>query len=159
MSTFHLAPLPIEWIHRLFGRFAIRYGDEWARKWDGLSMESVHADWSAQLAGMHLSPGGQARLLYGIDNMPERPPTATAFRAICSRAPEPKQPLLLDVAPIDPARAELLRNAVRGIGRGPSDPLAWARRVIERHESGEYIATPAALEMAAHALARRKEAA
>jgi hypothetical protein len=157
--TFQLAPLPIEWVHKLFGRFAIRYGDEWARKWDGTDITAVHRDWSEQLAGMHLTPAGQARLRYGIDNMPERPPTATAFRAICSRAPEPKQALLPDVTPIDQARAERLRDVVCAIGSGQSDPRGWARRVIERHESRERIATPAALAMARQALARRKEAA
>jgi hypothetical protein len=91
--------------------------------------------------------------------MPERPPTATAFRAICSRAPEPKQALLPEVTPIDQARAERLRDVVCAIGSGQSDPRGWARRVIERHESRERIATPAALAMARQALARRKEAA
>jgi hypothetical protein len=158
--TFQLAPLPIEWVHRLFGRFAVRYGDEWVRKWEGTDMTAVHRDWAEQLAGMHLTPAGQARLRYGIEHMPERPPTVTAFRAICNRAPEPKQPLLRDAKPIDQARAEMLRRAVRSLGRSSAiDPIGWAHRVIERHESGEWIATPAALEMARRAIACMPECA
>lgn len=75
--------LPDSWLDHLFGKLAVRYGDAWLRKWDGVPMTAVRADWSQVLDGL----SGEA-IAYGLRYLPaEHPPTATAFRALCNARP------------------------------------------------------------------------
>jgi hypothetical protein len=72
--------LPDSWLDHLFGRLAVRYGDAWLRKWDGVQMSAVRADWAQVLDGVN----GDA-IAYGLQYLPaEYPPTAAAFKALCS---------------------------------------------------------------------------
>ena len=89
--------LPLRYVKEIHGRLAVRYGSAWRAKWDGLPMESVEADWSAQLAGMQ-----PANISKALDNLPpEFPPTAVAFRALGVINDEHKPAALLP--PPDPA--------------------------------------------------------
>jgi hypothetical protein len=75
--------LPDFLLDPLFGKLAIRYGDAWFRKWDGIPMTAVRADWAEVLDGL-----GAAAIGYGLSNLPaEFPPTAAAFKALCNGGP------------------------------------------------------------------------
>jgi hypothetical protein len=139
MSTFRHEPLPAEWIDRLFGRFAVRFGQDWIRMWEGIDLAAVKADWSQQLAGMHLTPAGIERLRYGYENLPERPPTAAAFKAVCNRAPETLPKALPAPTQIDSEKARRLRSLVVGAFQAPKEPRQWAHRLKARHEAGERL--------------------
>jgi hypothetical protein len=130
-------PLPPAWVDRLFGRLAIRYGQDWIRLWEGLDLAAVKADWGQVLAGMH-RPEREHALRYGIENLPpDRPPTAAQFKAICGRAPETK-PLVLQAPPPSPEGVARVRQALADLGQ-PKDPRAWAHALKARHEAGERL--------------------
>jgi hypothetical protein len=75
--------LPDSLLDPLFGKLAIRYGDAWFRKWDGIPMNAVRADWAEVLDGF-----GAASIHYGLTNLPaDFPPTAAAFKALCNGGP------------------------------------------------------------------------
>lgn len=81
--------LPESWLNHLFGKLAVRYGDAWFRKWDGIPMAAVRADWAQVLDGLSGDSIG-----YGLQYLPDDfPPTAPAFRALCNRRPD-QVPLL-----------------------------------------------------------------
>jgi hypothetical protein len=72
-----------ELLDRLFGKLAVRYGDAWFRKWDGIPMLAVRADWAEVLDGLSADAIG-----YGLQYLPvDFPPTAAAFRELCNRRP------------------------------------------------------------------------
>ena len=73
--------LPDSWVDHLFAKLAVRFGDAWTRKWEGIQMAAVRADWAAVLDGL---PG--PALQHGLNNLPrEFPPTAHQFRDLCIR--------------------------------------------------------------------------
>jgi hypothetical protein len=75
--------LPDSWLDHLFGKLAVRYGDAWFRKWDGIPMVAVRADWAQVLDGL----SGDA-IGHGLQYLPaDFPPTAAAFRALCNARP------------------------------------------------------------------------
>jgi hypothetical protein len=147
-----VAPLPPEWVDRLFGKLAVRYGHEWLRMWEGLDMAAVKADWAQVLAGM-ARPERVDALRYGVEHLPpERPPTAAVFKALCNRAPDHK-PLALPSPPPTPEGVAKVRALLAEIAP-PADPRAWAKTLIERKKAGEWVSSKA-LEMARSALAAK----
>lgn len=89
--------LPDSWVDRLFAILAVRYGDAWLRKWDGIDIAAVRRDWASVLSGVSAHA-----IEYGLNNLPlEHPPTATAFREICSRRPDPQRPALMSKMPVN----------------------------------------------------------
>jgi hypothetical protein len=66
------------WIDRLFARLHVRYGDAWPRKWDGIDMEAVKADWCASLETLYQRC--PKALVYALDHLPaDFPPNSDAF--------------------------------------------------------------------------------
>ena len=149
------APLPPEWVDRLLGRMAVRYGDAWSRKWLGLDPGLVRKDWATELAGYHL-PERQPRLRWALENLPGEPLNARQFRDLCRQAPEvaPELPQLPAPTADQRARLQGLRTELAG-ALAPKPARQWARTVLERHESGKHVATPAALDMARSTLRAR----
>ena len=113
--------LPGSWVDSLFSRLSVRYGSEWMRKWEGIDIGAVKADWANELGPLHAHPESIA---YGLDHLPpDRPPTVAQFRALCiARQPEgPKQ------LPAPSADAAVVAAANAAIGRPKgADPKAWA---------------------------------
>ena len=78
--------LPLLWVDSLFTRLAIRYGDDWIRKWNGVDIKLVKADWAHELGGFHAAPEAIA---HALEHMPpDHPPTVTQFRTLCCGAPK-----------------------------------------------------------------------
>ena len=125
--------LPVEWVHRIFAKLAVRYGQSFLRRWDGLDIKAVHADWAEQLARFQSQPDC---IKYALDNLPaDKPPTVSEFRAICNSAPEPNTPRL--EAPKSAPPAEVVQ-AIKAIGN-PTDPKAWAHGLKAREMAGEKL--------------------
>lgn len=118
-----LEPLPPAWLDRVFGRLALRYGNEWLRKWEAFDMAAVRADWAETLAGLQHRP---TAIRYAFEHVhATKPPTAAEFKAIANRAPsEPQQRLEPPKPPINRERVAELRAkvglAVQPIAREPS---------------------------------------
>lgn len=82
--------LPASWVELLFERLAVRYGHDFLRRWEGLDMAAVKADWAAELSGFSGDD-----ITYALRHMPaERPPTCAQFRDLCRKAPRKEAPAL-----------------------------------------------------------------
>ena len=136
------AALPEKWVQSIFAKLAVRYGQRFLRRWDGVDIAAVHADWAEQLARFHQRPDC---IKYALDNLPtEKPPTLGEFKVLCNSAPEPKA-AQLPAPKADPVKvAQELAKLARP---DPSHPKAWAHRIVERHASGAVI-NPWALRIA-----------
>lgn len=115
------------WVERIFEKLIVAYGHDFLRRWEGLDMALVKADWADELSGYGTMP--QA-IKYGLENLPaDKPPTAKQFRAICNTVPVATHMAL--PAPIEkPSPAVLERIASVGVVSG--DPKAWARKLRDR---------------------------
>lgn len=125
--------LPASWVDRIFEKLTVAYGHDFLRRWEGLDMAMVKADWADELAGYGSMP--QA-IKYGLDNLPaDKPPTAKQFRAICNTVPMATHLAL--PAPVEP-QSEAVRARVAAVGQVAGDPKAWAKRLrdIELNHGG-----------------------
>lgn len=128
--------LPGPWVERLFAKLTLAYGRDFLGRWEGVDLADVRSDWAHELAGLHAHPEAIA---YALSHLPPKAPTVMEFLAIARRAPEPPLPRLSAPA-ADPERvqAELARM---GSARSPvsADPMAWARRIVQRAKAGDRI--------------------
>jgi len=127
------------WIERIFARLLVRYGTPFLRKWDGLDLDLVKADWARRLAPY---ADNAAALIYGLDHLPEFPPTVDQFAEICRRGPKRPQPKQLQA----PLAAAETRTKILAQVQAAIKPLAatgqWPRdtelqRLLDRQASGQ----------------------
>lgn len=144
--------LPAAWVDRLFDKMTLTYGQSFLRRWQDIDLNAVKSDWAHELSGFERFPKSIAWALQNLP--PEKPPTVLEFRNIARKAPEEEQPRIEHSAAGKERIAEELRKLGPILAKtAPSgDSLDWARRVIQRHESGAYKSTRAALAMARDAL-------
>ena len=122
--------LSLRYVKEIHSRLAVRYGNTWRAKWDGLPMEAVEADWSAQLDGMQ--PENIRKALASLPA--EFPPTASAFRALGVISEEHKPAPALPA----PDPAGMLRIASE-LQAGHTDlpaPGEWMQRLRRDAEAG-----------------------
>jgi hypothetical protein len=120
------------WIDAIHARMLVRYGSKWLAMYPGVDGEIVKADWAAELAGF----GGVA-IRHALDHLPvDFPPTASQFKALCLRAPEPEYKRL----PAPKADPERVAKAIASI-RKPEKlgPKAWAYKLREREKQGDNL--------------------
>lgn len=126
-------------IDAIFGKLTIRYGSEWTRKWEGVDIAAVKADWKQELVGFskNLEP-----LRHALKHLPVKCPNVEEFRNIANSCPPPEFKLL--EAPR--ASAEYAKQVVAQVKQRVSlfpklDPKDWARKLKARHEKGEKLGT------------------
>jgi hypothetical protein len=143
--------LPASWVDRIFDKLTLTYGQSFLRRWQDIDMNAVKSDWGHELDGYERFPKAIAWALQNLP--PEKPPTVLEFRNLARRAPEDEVPRI-EPSSAGKARiaAELARITPIIEGKPPADSRDWARRIVARHESGEFKATRAALAMARDAL-------
>ena len=124
-------------IDAIFGRMAVRYGTAWLRKWEGVDMAAVKADWKHELKGFssNLEP-----LRYALKHLPVKCPTVAEFRSVANSCPPPEFKQL----PAPHAKPELAKQVVGAVkqklgGLPVKDPKDWARKLKARHERGEKL--------------------
>jgi crotonobetainyl-CoA:carnitine CoA-transferase CaiB-like acyl-CoA transferase len=81
------------------------------------------------------------RIVWALDNLPERVPNVIQFKNLCRMAPAPEVPMLPE-PPADPARvaAELAKLAPMMAERTERvDPKAWAKKLRFRSLAGERL--------------------
>jgi len=94
--------LPPNWVDRIFEKLTLVYGRDFLRRWDGIPIADVKADWAKELAGFEQLPESIA---HALKNLPHAdPPNVYQFRDLCRRAP-PKQFLKLEAPRADQAAA------------------------------------------------------
>lgn len=124
--------LDAEAIDAIHTRLLARYGARWINLWAGVSPEIVKADWLREL---RLVPW--SGVMHALSNLPDDPPIATRFKALClsrpddgpRRLPGPKAP-----ADLLRLRSELERLLELRKGR---HRLQWAYDLQERQRRGE----------------------
>jgi hypothetical protein len=78
--------LRADWVDLLFERLAVRFGHDFLRRWEGLDMAAVKADWATELSGFSAED-----ITYALHHMAsDRPPTSAQFRDLCRKAPRPE---------------------------------------------------------------------
>ena len=83
MKTTH-APLPSEWIDRVFSQLTLRYGRDFLGKYEGIELDTVKADWSEEMAGLQNRPDA---IKYALDHPTAKAPNVIEFVEACRRAP------------------------------------------------------------------------
>jgi hypothetical protein len=144
--------LPTPWVDRIFDKLTLTYGQSFLRRWQDIDLNAVKSDWAHELSGFQQHPKSIAWALQNLP--PDKPPTVLEFRAIARRSPTEEVPRI-EHSPAGKERVaqELAKLAPVLAKRGSRpDNREWARRLIQRHESGAYRSTPAALRMAREAL-------
>lgn len=124
-------------IDAIFGRMAVRYGAEWLRKWEGVDMAAVKADWKHELKGFssNLEP-----LRYALKHLPVKCPTVAEFRSVANSCPPPEFKQL----PAPHAKPELAKQVVGAVkqklsGLPVKDPKQWARNIMAQVEAGKNV--------------------
>lgn len=132
--------LPAAWIDRIFNKLTMAYGHDFLRRWEGLDMDAVKADWAHELGGFVLQP---ARITYALENIPsDRPPTARQFRVLCNGGGHKPDPLpAIGYAGDRPPphimdRVHSLALTLRSERRHPH---AWAEKLMARRDNGEVL--------------------
>lgn len=128
-------PMPAHYVDRIFTRLMVRYGSEWLRKWEGVPEDAVKADWADQLAGFERRPDC---IRYALDNLPERVPGVTEFRAICNRMSEPAAPRL-EAPKTNPEKVAREMAKMQQTKDAIKQAKGWAWRLKAREESGERL--------------------
>lgn len=90
-------------IDLIFIKCSLRYGRDFAGRWEGLDMADVKDDWAHELQGIK-----PATVAHGLKNLPDKPPTVKDFIRACSGVPV--APLLKLEAPA--ANPEIARAAI-----------------------------------------------
>lgn len=135
--------LPLPWIDRIFDKLTVVYGREFTSRYEKISIADVKTEWCECLGGFR---GHSGAIAFALENLPEdRPPSMLQFRALCRNAPQ-YAALQLPPPKADPSIvAEQLRKMAETALQAPKtsvgtyDPKAWAKKLKERHESGEKL--------------------
>ncbi len=125
-------PLPSAWVDRIFAKLTVAYGAEFLRRWEGLDMAVVKAEWGVELGGV----SGEA-IAHALQHLPQdRSPTVMAFRALARSAPLPSAAAL----PAPASNPEVMREALRGVRTAPDiDARRWARGLRAREAAGDRL--------------------
>ncbi|MGJ7500092.1 hypothetical protein ACSFBF_07005 [Variovorax sp. ZT5P49] len=147
-------PLPDDVIDRLFSALVLRYGTPFLDRWRDLNLSAVKTDWAIELMGF---AGNLAAIRYGLDHLPEKPPTVMDFKRLCHSMPAAVQAIRYDGNVRGPTAQEVdamqaLSADIRAGMLFARPSRDWARSVIDRHANGSHPATLTALVMARDAL-------
>lgn len=75
------------WVDHIFAKLTVRYGAAFMRQWPAdIDVVMLKADWAEVLGGFAKNPDA---FTYALENLPDTPVNALAFRAIARRGPPP----------------------------------------------------------------------
>lgn len=132
-------PLDEELVGMVMAKLALTYGKRFTNGYDA-EPATVRANWAHELAG--ISPEGIAYALANLN--PDVCPNVLQFRSIAWGRPQ-SAPKALPAPPASPEQREAGQRAIRAIAehlsgqrQGPTDPLAWAYRVLRNPQASKY---------------------
>jgi hypothetical protein len=126
--------LPAAWVDRIFEKLSLVYGQSFLRRWDGIDLAAVKADWAHELRGFAQAPNAIA---HGLAHLPTegQAPTVLQFRQLCVRAPMvEREALTQSQSKPDPQRVAATLARLRELRPGPRDPKGWAWGLKAREE-------------------------
>ena len=139
-------------VEYVFKVLAAAYGAAWERSLGTAPLGDVMTVWANALDGLTQTPQARKRIVWALNNLPDRCPNAMEFRRLCGQAPAPAVPLLPEPAKADPQRVATELSKLRtNTDERRSDPKDWARRIMARHEAGDRM-RPITLRFACEAL-------
>ena len=127
--------LSLDLVDRIHTRLLARYGVAWLRKYPGIEVDVVKADWAEVLAGY----ANNARALrHGLSHLPDdAPPNAAEFARLCRGAPVFQQRQLPAPAANPAKRAEVLAAVHKAFDGGHgSERQRTLQRIAERRAAG-----------------------
>ena len=138
--TMHTEPFadrkrtPVEYV---LAAMAASYGAAWDRSLGQAPINDVKTRWAYAIEPFLHNAAAKRAILWALDNLPERPPNAIQFRALCHQAPAVEAPRL-EAPEADPARIARELAKLSEIRQAPAQPTNndWARRIISNHENG-----------------------
>ncbi|MFM9922733.1 hypothetical protein VLK31_07065 [Variovorax sp. H27-G14] len=147
-------PLADDVVDRLFSALTLRYGTPFLDRWRDLDLHAVKTDWAIEL---NTFASNLHAVRYGIDHLPEKPPTVMEFKRLCHSMPAAVQSITYsdDVRGPTPAERDALRALSADIKAGmlfAKPGREWARTLVDRHETGQHHTTVTGLAMARDAL-------
>jgi hypothetical protein len=92
-------------VDAIFAKCLLVYGHDFLARWQGIALAEVKADWGRELGVMLSQPHA---IKHALENLPERPPNALQFRALCfSYRPPVRHVELPAPIPRDPERVRV----------------------------------------------------
>jgi hypothetical protein len=121
----------------IFTQCAAVYGSAWDRSLGQAPITDIKTAWLNAVDPFRAS---KKRIVWALQNLPERCPNAVEFRNLCRQAPMPEE-LALPGPKADPARvaAELAKLGLRPKVNQPHGMKQWAHRLKERHDAGDKL--------------------
>ena len=148
------APLPIEWVDKIFKKLTLVWGRDFTARWEGLDVMEVKIDWAHELSGLQDNPKA---ISHALQNLPgAKPPTVLEFRALALKCPAAVDPVLPFVRLEADIVAGFIGKAKAAQGQGTVSEKEWAHVIIRRHDAGENI-RPYSLKLARAAIAPRAD--
>jgi hypothetical protein len=84
--------LPNDWVDAIFRKLTLVYGSAFLKRWEGIEIDAVKADWAHELSGLAKKP---EFIKHALENLPvSYPPTVLEFRQLCIGAPTYALPAL-----------------------------------------------------------------
>lgn len=136
-----------EAIDHIFKRLAVTYLAAWDRFVGATPVNDVKTIWAHDLGEFGLNNVSKRRILWALENLPERPPNAIEFKRLCRQAPMMPDAALPPPAPLNIERinAELSKLGQLKVELS-SKPLPgrldWAHRLKEKDRLNPKLVTP-----------------
>ena len=131
------APLPLDWVEKIFKKLSLVYGRDFMGRWEGLDAMEVKVDWAHELSGLQDSPRA---ITHALQNLPgAKPPTVLEFRALALKCPAAVDPVLPFVRLEADIVAGFIGKARAAQGQGVASSKEWAHVIIRRHDAGEKV--------------------
>lgn len=129
--------LSSHWIEKIFARMLVRYGAAWLRKYPGLEVDAVKADWALVLAPYE----DNAKALYhGLGNLPDdAPPNAKEFARICRGVPQVAVPRLGAPVSGPDRRREVVKKVREAFAQRPNPKRAQLQRLLDIQAQGKKL--------------------
>lgn len=152
--------LPANWVDRIFLKLSMVYGQDFMRRYEGLQVEAVKADWAHELRSFAQKPES---IGWALEHLPAGgiAPTVIDFRNICARRPDPAAQAQLSKK----ADPEVVRMCIERLRQGGIDmphqggpDIRWAHKIVDRCKRGERVSA-AALQMARNVIEHRSRVA
>ena len=140
-------------VEHVFSQLAANYGSAWDRSLGNAPLADVKTVWAEKLDSFMTSIESKKRILWALQNLPEKCPNSIEFRNLCRQAPS-DQPAALPLPKVNPEIAKMVIDGTKKVLNGPQsvDFRAWAKAILIDHKGGLRRSTPTAVAMARRAM-------
>lgn len=140
-------------VEHVFTELATTYGSAWDRSLGNAPIADVKTKWANKLDSFTGSIQSKKRVLWALQNLPEKCPNVIEFCNLCRQAPS-EEPIALPLPVVNPEIAKMVIEGTKKVLSGPQsvDFRAWAKLILRDHKGGLRRSTPTAVAMARRAM-------